>query len=497
MTNPIDCISANVWGSILMYADNPRAAFVSKAFSNWNRLAMKYFWMEGTKTLKESQTHIVGTEYFMLRGSVYKEEVRESLKKRMQAIEHSEGGIPNEQRIVHCFKSLLKAQSDAIRATTLQSARDNFNQIQRYHGGSICFDRIMENEILIGQADFKVQLNVLMVWNSIIRGVGRFPQNLELNEIRPFINDAQNNTLFETSGPFFLRWSAAYGFTAMPKEISRFNIAQLELQAPMMIDLPIEFGNFLNLTQLSIKDTQFQQVPLAICRLTTLQELDLSNNQITALPEGLTALVHLTKFVFDDNRLTYIPGWIEALSSLQKLEVNRNQLGYLPFELSALPNLQSLSVAENRLTYIPSWINECHSLTTLDLRGNQIAEFPAFFANLSFERMLTQRELGYSFTLTNNPIRSIRTLAYTLIPPMRINLDQLEEIEVSFTEWFRHFYTIPQISWGDSNQSTISFFLNTISNALIWTINQITLNIVEPLVRLVRGWLGYPATVRL
>jgi hypothetical protein len=415
----------------------------------------------------------------------------------MQAIEYSEGGIPNEQRIAHCFKSLLKAQSEAIRATTLQSARNKFKQIQRYHGGSICFDRIMENEILIGEADFKVQLNLLGVWGNITRGLGGFPQNLEFNKIRPFINDPQNDTLFERSGPFHLSWSAAYQFTAMPKEISRFNIALLELEAPMMIDLPIEFGNFLNLTRLSIKDTQFQQVPLAICRLTTLQALDLSNNQITALPEGLTALVRLNEFVFNDNHLTYIPGWIEALSSLQTLEVNRNQLGYLPFELSALPNLQVLSVTENRLTYIPSWINECHSLTTLDLRGNQISEFPAFFANPSFERMLTRRELGYSFTLTNNPIRSIRTLAYTLISPMRIDLDQLEEIEVSFTEWFRHFYTIPQISWGDSNQSTISFFLNTISNALIWTINQITLNIVEPLVRLVRGWFEYPPTVRL
>ena len=56
------------------------------------------------------------------------EKLRNSLITRMQTIVSSEQGFPNDEKIVHCFRNLLKSQSQAVRKTTLPSARTAFEE---------------------------------------------------------------------------------------------------------------------------------------------------------------------------------------------------------------------------------------------------------------------------------------------------------------------------------------------------------------------------------
>lgn len=492
--------------SILTYANEPNVLLVSKNFRACTYLAMKCIWLDGRKLVEDVYSSLPGNPVMYAYLYDREEKLRNSLMTRMQTIVPSEQGLPNDEKIVHCFRNLLKSQSQAVRETTLPSARTAFEKIQGRYGLSPHFNRFIENERLIERANDEMDRNLLGFGKRIsevsinaLTGL----KNMEAHQIRDFIANRVNRAHIQTVIPRLnTNGDPASPWTAFPKEICSFNITELSITTSGYIDLPIEFGTFSTLTKLSIIWSPLQTVPLPICRLTQLRSLVLARNRINHLPEQLTALRQLKSLSLTGNQLTHIPPFIGILSSLKDLSFGENQISELPAALSTLVNLEYLHVAGNLLTCIPSWISELPLLCSFGMQNNQITEFPAFLGNPSFEPLL--RGTGYyegfggpfnGLNLRDNPIREVRTLAYQLVPLDWMNLNQVDVIEVSFTEWFLHSFTISQVQWGGDD--SLACLLCGIPNALIWTINQITLNIVEPFARLVRGWLGYPATVRL
>ncbi|XP_074282411.1 uncharacterized protein LOC141606923 [Silene latifolia] len=168
---------------------------------------------------------------------------------------------------------------------------------------------------------------------------------------------------------------------------------------------PYDFGNFNNLTFLSLRDnylegdinfittlvncTQFTYLqlggnqfsgilPKSIANLSTsLYLLDIQNNPMISgkFPEGITNLKNLAALILDNCNLTgSLPGDIGKLHKLELLFLGGNRLeGSIPSSLGNLSYLTRLNLDANILDgSIPPHLGNCQSLLYLNLSHNEL-----------------------------------------------------------------------------------------------------------------------------
>jgi Leucine-rich repeat (LRR) protein len=211
--------------------------------------------------------------------------------------------------------------------------------------------------------------------------------------------------------------------------------------------------------------------------LTSLEILDLSNNQLTDLPIELNSLTALLNLDLDHNLFTDVPAVTATLTNLQVLYLGRNTLSALPIQLSGLNHLNELALHNNEFRQVPPVIERLTHLSTLNISVNQIAEIPAF---------LTNPTQNLTVCVFDNPIRSIRGVFGHNIAG--INMDMIEEMDVTFYEWFESHCILPLVS---------IFLLAHEINPFILCINAIMRNVVLPIVVFFRDLMGYPYIFRV
>ena len=142
------------------------------------------------------------------------------------------------------------------------------------------------------------------------------------------------------------------------------------------------------MTGLSLKYNQIQEIPPDIAELSQLTSLLLSGNRLSSLPEEICHLSRLQTLRLDSNELSLLPDSVQLLSSLQQLNINRNQLTNLPETISDLSQLKTLQAEENQIFDLPERIGSLSRLSSLDLGGNQLSVLPASFQELTSLQIL-------------------------------------------------------------------------------------------------------------
>ncbi len=176
---------------------------------------------------------------------------------------------------------------------------------------------------------------------------------------------------------------------SIPLEIGNLiNLTYLSLSDGLTGVIPPEIGNLINLTYLELEGDLTGVIPPEIGNLTNLIHLDLGYQYLEgSIPPEIYNLTNLTHLYLNDNALTgYIPLEIGNLTNLTHLYLENNELsGEIPLEIGNLTNLTHLYLEINALAgSIPPEIGNLTSLTELMLYANQLTgSIPSEIGNLN------------------------------------------------------------------------------------------------------------------
>lgn len=141
-------------------------------------------------------------------------------------------------------------------------------------------------------------------------------------------------------------------------------------------NIPPEFADLANLTDLDLSSNQLTSIPPTLFLLSKLKRLNISENQLRTLPDDITSWGKLESLSLSRNHLTELPASMGQLHTLRRLIVNHNNIKALPREIGHLTALEHLHVASNGLTGIPLELCSCVRLRVLNLQDNAIAALP-------------------------------------------------------------------------------------------------------------------------
>jgi len=129
------------------------------------------------------------------------------------------------------------------------------------------------------------------------------------------------------------------------------------------------------LAQLNLSANPLAELPACIGQLSGLQQLYASNCQLATLPEDLSGLRALAQCGLGGNQLATLPGSLLQLPRLLVLDLSQNRLTQLPSLCAAgtLPQLTSLNLSYNQLAALPSCLTDLPRLQLLFVGGNPLA----------------------------------------------------------------------------------------------------------------------------
>jgi Leucine-rich repeat (LRR) protein len=236
--------------------------------------------------------------------------------------------------------------------------------------------------------------------------------------------------------------------SGFPYKICDFsNLKDLCLSQTDIEEVPDVVNRLSMLETLQIDGCKLTTFPKAVCSLINLKVLDISKNKINKLPSASTEmknLVNLEEFYANDCQLT---GWSQLYcqAKLRILHLSGNNILGFPTETKTLSMLKELKLNKNRISHIPEHITHAYQqLQILDLSENQITEIDDNFGRLSNLRHLNLSKNQ----ITELPVHSMRDL---------VKLETLDisnnQIEVMF-DWDR----VQQLRQVKANDNLIRSF---------------------------------------
>jgi Leucine-rich repeat (LRR) protein len=153
----------------------------------------------------------------------------------------------------------------------------------------------------------------------------------------------------------------------MLKDIYEIKSIELDYNIPGI-------GNLINLTELSSRPDDINEIPEEIKILTNLRSIDFGRNELSKVEWDLFYnMKRLEKLKLQENDITSISYGINNLTSLKLLDLSNNLLTNIPKEINCLSNLTSLNLSYNKLEIIPDEIGDLINLKTLSLNNNKIS----------------------------------------------------------------------------------------------------------------------------
>ena len=101
-------------------------------------------------------------------------------------------------------------------------------------------------------------------------------------------------------------------------------------------------GDFQNLTDLSVANSDLTSVPQSIFTLKKLRSLNLAGNQLTSIPQEVGQLQQLETLNVSSNSLETLPEGVSQLANLRTLDLSLNQFQSLPSSVISLYNLEQM-----------------------------------------------------------------------------------------------------------------------------------------------------------
>ena len=190
--------------------------------------------------------------------------------------------------------------------------------------------------------------------------------------------------------------------TEIPMEFGNLvNLTFLTINRNRQIEtFPESFKNLVNIEHLDLVLTGLRGFPTGITFMTNLKTLNLSNNTIGALPQEIENLTNLEEFRASNGNLTNFPVGLTKLTNLKTLYLHSNfDVKSIPSEIGNLTNLESLTLHGNSLSNIPETIGNLVKLEYLDIAVNDLTAIPSELGNLVDLKILTMR----TNSLTNIP----------------------------------------------------------------------------------------------
>ena len=169
-----------------------------------------------------------------------------------------------------------------------------------------------------------------------------------------------------------------------------------------------------NLTNLTLKECNFQTFPDFVSEFHRLNSLSMSGNSFQeGLPDSMTKLENLETLDISRCRLQNFPLVLTKLKGLKKLNIERNyQVCHLSESLENLTNLETLNVSNCGFTEFPQVLCKLKSLKTLDIGGNEkIQNLPNTLENLTNLETLNMWHCGLTeFPQVLCKLKSLKTL---------------------------------------------------------------------------------------
>jgi Leucine-rich repeat (LRR) protein len=157
----------------------------------------------------------------------------------------------------------------------------------------------------------------------------------------------------------------------------------LDINKNLLSKVPDSIGALSELQILRLDKNQLTSLPESIGHLRNLKELYIYNNQLSRLPESLGSLSNLISLHTDQNSLKELPNSLYSLKTLRNLWLSNNDLSTITTDISNLNNLENLSLSDNaQLSELPSTIGDLSSLKGLDIRGTTIHALPESLFNI-------------------------------------------------------------------------------------------------------------------
>ena len=153
------------------------------------------------------------------------------------------------------------------------------------------------------------------------------------------------------------------------------------------IDLDnVDWGKFVNIEYLNLKNDHLKKIPKGIFRLSSLKVIDLSGNDFDKLPSDFSKLTKLEEVYLNDEKNMNLPKTLNILAklpNLKSLHLENDRLKAIPSEILNFKNLENLYLANNELEAIPQ-IKPLSHLKYLDLKSNNIRPELQDMRNLNF-----------------------------------------------------------------------------------------------------------------
>ncbi len=233
---------------------------------------------------------------------------------------------------------------------------------------------------------------------------------------------------------------------------------ELDLSCCPIGKLPKGIQHLSNLKSLNLCNTNLQEFPVWISKLTNLRGLDISLNPFSITNLGANfSLPRLKILSLDANHLHFLAPHLRACRTIQKLflsnslllqflestacdenianrikseyinlilgrvnslDLSDSNIPWVPMELLFLPQLKDLKLARCQLKELPEWLGQMSHLESLDISQNYFQTLPDNFGNLSNLQHLFCRNSPY----------------FTTIPRAVRNLERLETLDFSFSQ---------------------------------------------------------------
>lgn len=188
--------------------------------------------------------------------------------------------------------------------------------------------------------------------------------------------------------------------TALPESFVRLqSLKRLDLRFNPLEHLPQPIGELQQLEMLDIVEAKLTTLPQSFTHLYKLNYCRIEA-RLAELPEDFGQLSDLTQLHLSDNCLTTLPESMSKLHQLQQLDLSGNHLTELPEWIGQLPSLVWLDVRGNPLTKLPTSLGESKTLRHLaydDTMVNppqlaciqEMARRPLGLLQTTFARMLS------------------------------------------------------------------------------------------------------------
>ncbi|KAI8980003.1 hypothetical protein BDB01DRAFT_798427 [Pilobolus umbonatus] len=192
----------------------------------------------------------------------------------------------------------------------------------------------------------------------------------------------------------FLRRNGLISLKPYGKTLYQFKdtLTELSLRENHFVEIPGEISCLINLTSLSLASNRITHIdqPL-LSKLKHLQWLNLSGNQLVDMPEDIGQCKDLCGIDLDNNRFGHFPVVLFLIPAIEIILMQRNSIKTMSDHHYFPDSLTTLNLSFNQLNHIPACliVRPPYAITHLHLSGNKLRQLPDNFLSVGYTKLVS------------------------------------------------------------------------------------------------------------